>query len=120
MVDPEVNDSEYEILDVSLSIALVAFHFPLPFLMSFLPYIICTLLLLQEVERAKDVGLFLSRAAKELSPLDMEVLSLVYGLKEGIPMKRAQVAKKLGLHASVVDKSEKRAIRKLREMLEIA
>ena len=74
----------------------------------------------QESKRARDVGMFLARAAQELSPLDMQVLSLVYGLDGNVPMKRAQVARKLGLHASAVSKSEKRALRKLREMLEIA
>lgn len=35
-------------------------------------------------------------------------------------IQQQQVARKLGLQASAVSKSEKRALRKLREMLEIA
>lgn len=31
----------------------------------------------------------MARAARELSPLDMQVLSLVYGLDGNVPMKRA-------------------------------
>lgn len=75
--------------------------------------------LVDESKRAKELGLFLQRAAKEMSSLDMQVLSLVYGLDGNVPMKRAQVARKLGLQASAVNKSERRAIKKLREMLQI-
>ncbi len=76
--------------------------------------------LVDEGKRAQDLRLFLQRAAQELSPQDMQVLSLVYGLDGNVPMKRAEVARKLGLQPAAVNKSERRAMSKLREMLNIA
>lgn len=75
--------------------------------------------LVDESTRTRDLNLFLKRAAAELPERDMQVLSLVYGLEGQVPMKKAQVAAKLGTSVAVVSKSEKRALNKLREMLNI-
>lgn len=75
--------------------------------------------IVDESKRAWELGMFLRRAAQELSPQDMEVLSLLYGLKGHSPLSRPQVARKLGLSTAVVSKSERRALKKLREMLNI-
>jgi len=75
--------------------------------------------LVDESKRARDLNLFLRRAAAELPERDMQVLSLVYGLEGQVPMKKAQVAAKLGLPVAVVSKGERRALEKRREMLNI-
>ena len=75
--------------------------------------------LVDESKRARDLNRFLKRAAAELPERDMQVLSLVYGLEGQVPMKKAQVAAKLGMSVAVVNKSERRALNKLREMLNI-
>lgn len=75
--------------------------------------------LLDESKRAKDVAVLLEKAAKEIPAVDMEVLARVYGLQGQQPMKRTQVARELGMEPGAVQKSEKRALKKLREMLQL-
>ena len=53
-----------------------------------------------------------------LEPREREIINLRYGLNGGQPLPQREVAKKLGISRSYVSRIEKKAIEKLRELLE--
>lgn len=53
-----------------------------------------------------------------LEPREREIINLRYGLNGGQPLPQREVAKKLGISRSYVSRIEKKAIERLRELLE--
>ena len=60
----------------------------------------------------------LEAVERVLTPQEKQVIKLRYGLGTGIPLRQRQVAEVTGISRSYISRIEKRALEKLREVLE--
>ncbi|MDE6105272.1 MAG: RNA polymerase sporulation sigma factor SigK [Clostridia bacterium] len=70
-----------------------------------------------QVEKSIQREKFVAFLKKFLSEREFDILSLRYGLEDGVSLPQREVAKKLGISRSYISRIEKRAIEKARENL---
>ncbi len=70
-----------------------------------------------QVEKSIQREKFVACLKRFLSEREFVILSLRYGLEDGVAMPQREVAKKLGISRSYISRIEKRAIEKARERL---
>ena len=71
-----------------------------------------------QVEKSIQREKFVAYLKKFLTEREFIILSLRYGLEDGIALPQREVAKKLGISRSYISRIEKRAIEKARERLD--
>ena len=71
-----------------------------------------------QVEKSIQREKFVACLKKFLTEREFVILSLRYGLEDGIALPQREVAKKLGISRSYISRIEKRAIEKAREKLD--
>lgn len=70
-----------------------------------------------QVEKSIQREKFVAKLKDFLSMREFTILSMRYGLEDGVAMPQREVAKKLGISRSYISRIEKRAIEKARENL---
>lgn len=70
-----------------------------------------------QVEKSIQREKFVASLKKFLNEREFVILSLRYGLEDGVALPQREVAKKLGISRSYISRIEKRAIEKAREWL---
>lgn len=70
-----------------------------------------------QVEKSIQREKFVAFLKKLLSEREFDILSLRYGLEDGVSLPQREVAKKLGISRSYISRIEKRAIEKARDNL---
>ena len=71
-----------------------------------------------QVEKSIQREKFVAHLKKFLTEREFIILSLRYGLEDGVALPQREVAKKLGISRSYISRIEKRAIEKARERLD--
>ena len=71
-----------------------------------------------QVEKSIQREKFVAHLKKFLTEREFVILSLRYGLEDGVALPQREVAKKLGISRSYISRIEKRAIEKARERLD--
>lgn len=74
--------------------------------------------LTEQVANRELIGLLTDAVDRVLTPQERQVICLRYGLGSGTPLRQRQVAEKTGISRSYVSRIEKRALEKLRKVLE--
>ena len=74
--------------------------------------------LLERVSTREDIKKLLSAVETQLTPQERQVILLRYGLGGNPPQRQRQVAQTIGVSRSYVSRIEKRALEKLKEVLE--
>ena len=74
--------------------------------------------LTEQVANREMIGLLTDAVDRVLTPQERQVIRLRYGLGSGTPLRQRQVAEKTGISRSYVSRIEKRALEKLRKVLE--
>jgi RNA polymerase sporulation-specific sigma factor len=74
--------------------------------------------LLERVSTREDIKKLLSAVDTQLTPQEKQVILLRYGLGGNPPQRQRQVAQTIGVSRSYVSRIEKRALEKLKEVLE--
>lgn len=74
--------------------------------------------LLERVSTREDIKKLLAALDTQLTPQEKQVILLRYGLGGNPPQRQRQVAQTIGVSRSYVSRIEKRALGKLKEMLE--
>lgn len=74
--------------------------------------------LTEQVANRELIGLLTDAVDRVLTPQERQVIRLRYGLGSGTPLRQRQVAEKTGISRSYVSRIEKRALEKLRKVLE--
>lgn len=70
-----------------------------------------------QVEKSIQREKFVEALKKFLNAREFEILSMRYGLEDGVALPQREVAKKLGISRSYISRIEKKAIEKAREYL---
>ena len=70
-----------------------------------------------QVEKSIQREKFIEVLKKFLTDREFTIVSMRYGLEDGVPLPQREVAKKLGISRSYISRIEKRAIEKARENL---
>ena len=74
--------------------------------------------LLERVSTREDIKKLLSAVDTQLTPQEKQVILLRYGLGGNPPQRQRQVAQSIGVSRSYVSRIEKRALEKLKQMLQ--
>lgn len=74
--------------------------------------------LLERISNREDIRKMLSAIDSVLTPQEKQVITLRYGLGGGTPLKQRDVAKYTGISRSYVSRIEKKALQKLKAVLE--
>lgn len=74
--------------------------------------------LLERISNREDIRKMLSAIDSVLTPQEKQVITLRYGLGGGTPLKQRDVAKHTGISRSYVSRIEKKALQKLKAVLE--
>ena len=74
--------------------------------------------LLERISNREDIRKMLSAIDRVLTPQEKQVITLRYGLGGGTPQKQRDVAKITGISRSYVSRIEKKALMKLKAVLE--
>ncbi len=74
--------------------------------------------LLDNITNREDLQALKVAVATRLTAQERQVIALRYGLEGGPPLRQREVAEKTGISRSYVSRIEKRALEKLREVLE--
>ena len=74
--------------------------------------------LLERISTRQDIKKLLSAVDSQLTPQEKQVILLRYGLGGNAPQRQRQVAQTIGVSRSYVSRIEKRALEKLKEVLE--
>lgn len=74
--------------------------------------------LLEAVSTRQNIRLLMKAVEEELTPQERQVIRLRYGLGGSAPMRQREVADQTGISRSYVSRIEKKALQKLRQVLE--